>query len=114
MAEVLKLSTGLINRKTVSKQSKKGIVALAAAAAVSGMYGFSSPAQAANIVKADNATPLSVGSSWVNGVVPGSGDIAQLNNGQYSNVSNPQAADVLNQALGPIVYSNLADALRAP
>ena len=43
----------------------------------------------------------------------GSGDIAQLDNGQYSNVSNPQAADVLNQALGPIVYANLADALRA-
>ena len=43
----------------------------------------------------------------------GAGDIAQLDNGQYNNVSNPQAADVLNQALGPIVYANLADALRA-
>jgi filamentous hemagglutinin family protein len=43
----------------------------------------------------------------------GSGDIAQLNNGQYSNVSNPKAANVLNEALGPIVYSNMADALRS-
>jgi filamentous hemagglutinin family protein len=43
----------------------------------------------------------------------GSGDIAQVNDGQLNNVTNPEAADALNLALGPIVYQNLADALRA-
>jgi filamentous hemagglutinin family protein len=42
-----------------------------------------------------------------------SGDIAQVGDGQMNNVANPEAADALNEALGPIVYQNLADALRA-
>ena len=41
------------------------------------------------------------------------GDIALLNNGQYRNVTDPQATDIMDEALGPIVYQNLADALRA-
>jgi filamentous hemagglutinin family protein len=40
------------------------------------------------------------------------GDTAQLGNGQLNNVANPQAAGELNQALGPIVYQSLADALQ--
>ena len=43
----------------------------------------------------------------------GSGDAAQLGNGQLNNVANPQAAGVLGQALGPVVYHSLADALAA-
>jgi len=44
----------------------------------------------------------------------GSGDAAQLGgNGQLNNVANPQAAGVLNQALGPVVYHGLAAALEA-
>jgi hypothetical protein len=42
-----------------------------------------------------------------------SGDIAQINDGQLNNVASPQTADALNEALGPIVYQNLADALKA-
>ena len=42
-----------------------------------------------------------------------SGDTAQLGNGELNNVNNPQAAGTINQALGPIVYANLADALKA-
>jgi hypothetical protein len=41
----------------------------------------------------------------------GSGDAAQLGNGGLNNVANPQASGALNQALGPIVFHNLADAL---
>jgi filamentous hemagglutinin family protein len=43
----------------------------------------------------------------------GTGDIAQLNDGQLNSAGNPHAADSLEQALGPIVYQNLADALKA-
>jgi hypothetical protein len=43
-------------------------------------------------------------------VVPG--DIAQINGGQLNNVADPDAASSLDGALGPIVYQNLADALR--
>ncbi len=42
----------------------------------------------------------------------GTGDAAQLNGGQLNSVANPQASDTLNEALGPIVYQNLADALK--
>jgi hypothetical protein len=48
-----------------------------------------------------------------NGGQVGAGDAAQLNNGGLNNVANPQAAGVLNQALGPVVFHNLADALAA-
>jgi hypothetical protein len=43
----------------------------------------------------------------------GSGDAAQLGGGQLNNVANPQAAGALNQALSPVVYHSLADALAA-
>lgn len=42
----------------------------------------------------------------------GSGDTAQMNDGQLNSVANPQASGTLNEALGPIVYQNLADALK--
>jgi hypothetical protein len=41
------------------------------------------------------------------------GDVAQMGNGQLNNASNPAASSELNVALGPIVYQNLADALKA-
>jgi hypothetical protein len=50
-------------------------------------------------------------SSSGNGGLVGSGDAAQLGGGQLNNISNPAASGVLNQALGPIVYHSLADAL---
>jgi filamentous hemagglutinin family protein len=43
----------------------------------------------------------------------GTGDIALLDGGQLNNASNPEAAGTLEEALGPIVYQNLADALKA-
>jgi len=48
-----------------------------------------------------------------NGGQVGSGDVAQLGNGQLNNVASPQAAGALNQALGPAVFHNLQDALQA-
>jgi len=42
----------------------------------------------------------------------GTGDVAQLGNGQLNNVANPQAAGELNQALGPVVFNNLTNALQ--
>jgi filamentous hemagglutinin family protein len=41
----------------------------------------------------------------------GSGDAAQLNDGQLNNVSNPAATAALNQALGAVVQGNLTSAL---
>ena len=41
----------------------------------------------------------------------GSGDAVQINNGGVNNVTNPQAAGALNQALSPGVQQNLANAL---
>jgi hypothetical protein len=41
----------------------------------------------------------------------GAGDAAQLGGGGLNNVANPQAAGALNQALSPIVFQNLSDAL---
>jgi hypothetical protein len=43
----------------------------------------------------------------------GSGDVAQLNNGELNNVANPHATSALNEALGPVVYHTLSDALQA-
>jgi hypothetical protein len=40
------------------------------------------------------------------------GDTAQMNSGQLNSVANPEAASALNEALGPIVYQNLSDALK--
>ena len=42
-----------------------------------------------------------------------SGDVAQLGDGQLSNVANPHASGALNQALGPVVFHTLQDALQA-
>jgi filamentous hemagglutinin family protein len=47
-----------------------------------------------------------------NGGQVGSGDAAQIGNGGVNNVTNPQAAGALNQALGPVVFHNLQDALK--
>jgi filamentous hemagglutinin family protein len=42
----------------------------------------------------------------------GSGDTAQLNDGELNNVSNPAASSALNQALSAVVLGNLTDALK--
>jgi hypothetical protein len=42
-----------------------------------------------------------------------SGDTAQLNGGELNNVTNPEAAGALNQALGPVAYHSLEDALKS-
>lgn len=49
-----------------------------------------------------------------NGGQVGAGDAAQLGDGGLNNVANPQAAGALNQALGPIVFQNLTNALGMP
>ena len=42
----------------------------------------------------------------------GAGDAASLGGGGLNNVNNPQASGALSMALGPVVYHNLADALK--
>ncbi len=51
--------------------------------------------------------------STSNSGLVGTGDVAQLGGGGLSNPSNPAASGAINLALGPIVYQNLADALKA-
>jgi filamentous hemagglutinin family protein len=52
-----------------------------------------------------------VADSSGNGGQVGAGDAAQLGGGGLNNVANPQASGALNQALSPIVFQNLSDAL---
>ena len=42
----------------------------------------------------------------------GTGDVAQMGDGQVNNVGSSRTTSALNEALGPIVYANLADALK--
>jgi len=55
--------------------------------------------QAANIIKADNATALNLAGSWVGGVVPGSGDVAVWNNTVTASRGTSLGADLSFQGI---------------
>ena len=78
------------------KTMKTPFVRLLIAATVS--VAFS--AQAADIIKADNATALNDPASWVGGIVPGAGSVAVWDNTVTTANNPPLGADALWQGVG--------------
>ncbi len=70
-----------------SNQSKRKVIAIAAASAVASMAGYAESARAGTISKANNTTILSSGGAWTGGVAPASTDIAQFNSTILSGTS---------------------------